>query len=178
MDREIEVKVLGVDLKDMERRLMAIGAKLVSKEYQINILLDTEHRFIKNDLGSYLRIRETKDLLNGKTRTDLTLKKNISKEGVRENIEISSRIEDRESLIRILEQLGYKIIDEGYKDRTSYVYEDIRFDLDKWDKSTYPYPYMEIEVEREQDLDRAIELLEINKDQISVESIMELRGRL
>ena len=178
MAREIEVKVLGIDLKDMEERLMAIGAKLMAREYQINILLDTEDRDIKTSLNSYLRIRETRNLLNGKTETHLTLKRNISKEDVRENIEISSRIEDKKAMIEILEELGYRVIDRGHKDRVSYTYDRLRFDLDRWDESTYPYQYMEIEMDNRQDLDRAMKLLDIDRDQISLKSIMELRREL
>ena len=59
----------------------------------------------------------------------------------------------------ILKDLKYEIIEEGYKERKSYKYNNIRFDLDKWDKDTYPFPYMEIEVEKEDDLEIAIKLL-------------------
>ncbi len=178
MAKEIEVKVLDVDLEDMEKRLIDIGAELISKEYQINTLFDTEDKYIEDNLNSYLRIRETRDLLNEEVRINLTLKKNIGKEGARENIEISSQVKNKESMIAILKQLGYKIINEGYKDRISYMYENIRFDLDRWDESTYPYPYMEIEVEKKEDLDKAIKLLNIHKNQISLKSIMELKEEL
>ncbi len=178
MAKEIEVKVLDVDLEDMEKRLIDIGAELISKEYQINTLFDTEDKYIEDNLNSYLRIRETRDLLNEEVRINLTLKKNIGKEGARENIEISSQVKNKESMIAILKQLGYKITNEGYKDRISYMYENIRFDLDRWDESTYPYPYMEIEVEKKEDLDKAIKLLNIHKNQISLKSIMELKEEL
>lgn len=178
MVKEIEVKVLDVDLKDMEKKLIDFGAKLVSKEYQINTLFDSEDKYIENNLNSYLRIRETKDLRNKEIRTNLTLKKNIGKEDARENIEISSEIQNKESIIEILKQLGYKRIAEGYKNRISYIYDNMRFDLDIWDKKTYPYPYMEIEVEKKEDLKKAIKLLNIHKNQVSLKSIVELKKEL
>lgn len=178
MEKEIEVKVLDVNLKDIEKRLIDIGAKLVSKEYQINTLFDSQDKYIENNLNSYLRIRETKDLINEQTKINLTLKKNIGKKGVRENIEISSEIKNKRSIIEILKRLGYELTDEGYKDRISYIYENIRFDLDRWDGETYPYPYMEIEVEKKEDLEKAIKLLAINKNQISLKSIVELKEEL
>ena len=42
MSKEIEVKVLNVDLKDMENKLIKLNAKLISEEYQRNIIFDTK----------------------------------------------------------------------------------------------------------------------------------------
>ena len=81
-------------------------------------------------------------------------------------------------MIYILKDLKYEIKEEGYKNRTSYIYQNIRFDLDKWDKNTYPYPYMEIEVEKKEDLEKAVNLLKIHKNNISTKSIMELKEEL
>lgn len=178
MAKEIEVKILNVDLDEMEKRLVDIGAKLISKEYQINIIFDSKDNYIENNLNSYLRIRETKNLLTDEVKVNLTLKKNISKDGARENLEVTTEIDDKQSMIYILKDLKYEVIEEGYKNRISYIYENIRFDLDKWDKSTYPYPYMEIEVEKKEDLEKAENLLNIDKDNISTKSIMELKEEL
>ena len=175
MTKEIEVKVLNVDLDEMEKRLVDIGAKLISKEYQINTIFDSKDKYIENELNSYLRIRETKNLLTQEVRVNLTLKKNIGKDGARENLEITTAIDNKESIIYILKNLKYEKIEEGYKYRTSYIYQNIRFDLDKWDKNTYPYPYMEIEVQKKEDLEKAINLLKIDRNNISTKSIMELK---
>ncbi|MCF6463564.1 class IV adenylate cyclase [Clostridium sp. Cult1] len=178
MTKEIEIKVLNIDLDDMERKLKELGAKLISKEYQKNIILDSKDRYIERELNSYLRIRETKNLLTNETIINLTLKKNVSRDGARKNIEITTRIDDIGSMISILKDLKYEIMEEGYKERRSYLYEKIRFDLDKWDKETYPFPYMEIEVEKEEDLNKAIYLLNINRNNITTKSIMELKEEL
>ncbi|NLY66371.1 MAG: class IV adenylate cyclase [Tissierellia bacterium] len=175
MSKEIEVKVLGVSLMEMENKLKELGAELVAEEYQINTVIDTKDRYIEKHLNSYLRIRETSNLLTGKRTIKLTLKKNIGKEKARENIEITTAIDDKKAMLEILKNLQFNVVQEGYKKRKTYVYENIRFDLDKWDENTYPYEYMEIEVKKEEDLDKAIELLDINKEQISTKSIMELR---
>ncbi|NLW23325.1 MAG: class IV adenylate cyclase [Tissierellia bacterium] len=178
MAKEIEVKVLNIDLDRMERSLKDIGAKLISKEEQTNILIDSKDRYIEKELNGYLRIRETKYILTNQSVIHLTLKKNIAREGARQNIEVSTKIDDKESLISILKDLGYEITDIGYKERTSYEYDNIRFDLDRWDENTYPYPYMEIEVEKKEDLEKAISLLNIDKNKISTKSIMELKREL
>lgn len=178
MAKELEVKVLNIDKKEMEERLASIGAKYLVKEEQINTLIDTKAKDIENELGSYLRIRETKDLDTGEKQIIFTLKENISREGIRENIEASTYISNKKTLIYILNRLGYEIVEEGYKERISYIYDDIRFDIDTWDEKTYPYTYMEIEVKKEDDLDKAIELLDIDKSQITTKSIVDLRREL
>lgn len=178
MAKEIEVKVLNVDLEEMEKRLVDLGAKLISEEYQTNTIFDSKDNYIQNNLNSYLRIRETKNLLTDEVKFTLTLKKNISKEGIRENIEVDTKIYDKESMIEILNSLRYEVIEEGHKHRLSYLYDNIRFDLDTWDKETYPYPYMEIEVEDKNDLEKAIKFLKINKENISTKSIIDLKNQL
>ena len=175
MSKEIEVKVLNVDLKDMENKLIKLNAKLISEEYQRNIIFDTKEPSRKLDTNTYLRIREVKNLISNKTDIKLTLKENIGKKSLRENIETTTKIDNIESMVYILENLGYEVVEDGKKYRKSYLYENIRFDLDIWDKNIYPYPYMEIEVKEPEDLDKAIKLLDINEANISTKSIMELK---
>ncbi|CAK7059977.1 class IV adenylate cyclase [Tissierella sp.] len=173
--KELEVKVLNMDLKEMESKLMSLGATLIDKELQVNTLIDSKESFIQSKLDSYLRIRETKSILTKDTKLTLTMKKNINREGIRENIEINTDISDKNAMLEILESLGYYVIQEGFKERTSYILNNARFDLDKWDDLTYPYPYMEIEVNDEDELEDIVKLLNIPKENISTKSIVELR---
>lgn len=175
---ELEVKVLNNDLKELEKRLIDLGAKLISREEQINTILDTDRKHIQNNLSGYLRIRETRSLIDDDRTMTLTFKKDLKGEGIRKNLEINSQIEEKENLIKIFKELGYNIINIGYKTRTSYLIEDMRFDLDIWDKNTYPYPYMEIEVKKKSDLERAIRLLNLDKKDITSKSITELQNDL
>lgn len=178
MAKEIEVKVLGIDKKIIEERLEKLGAKLISKEYQINTLYDSDEKIVERLGGGYLRIRETKNLITGETEVFFTLKKNISNKKARENIEIETKITEKAALNSILEHLNIKVVHEGTKERTSYIYEDIRFDIDTWDKSTYPYPYLEIEVLKKEDIKKAVELLELDEENVTTKSIRELRAEL
>lgn len=178
MSREIEVKVVGLDLDILEERLKSIGAGLISYEEQKNIILNTDSYFKEKNLDGYLRIREVNNKLLNRVDREITLKENMGRDGVRENIEIESEISDLDAMLEILSKLGYEVDKVGYKTRKSYLYDGIRFDLDTWDKETYPEPYMEIEVEGEEDLDRAIELLSIDKKNITTKSIVDLRRDL
>ncbi len=178
MGTEIEVKVLNIDLDEVENKLLDMGAELVAKEYQINTVIDSKDKYIQKKLNSYLRIRETTDLIKNKKDINLTLKKNVGQEEVRKNIEISVEIDDKDAMLNILKDLGYNVIEEGFKERKTYIYDGIQFDLDRWDQKTYPYPYMEIEVKDQDDLQRAIALLNISRDNISTKSITELKEEL
>ncbi|MTI49618.1 class IV adenylate cyclase [Sporosalibacterium faouarense] len=178
MAKELEVKVLNIDKERIEERLQSIGATLLKKEHQVNTIFDTEDRRIKKEENGYLRIRESKDILKDKTEYIFTLKKNISKDELRENVEIETKIEDSKSLEEILKYLELSIKHRGTKERVSYTYENIRFDIDTWDKATYPYPYLEIEVQEKKDLERAIKLLGLNPDNVTSKSLGQLRMAL
>src|SRR5690606_41164791 len=53
-------------------------------------------------------------------------------------------IYNKEAMLEILKNLQYNVVQEGHKRRKTFIYDNIRFDLDKWDQNTYPYEYMEI----------------------------------
>ncbi|SDY96793.1 adenylate cyclase, class 2 [Proteiniborus ethanoligenes] len=178
MAKELEVKVLNIDKGAIEEKLQNIGARLISKEYQINTLYDSENKTIENLGDGYLRIRETRNLLTDEVEILFTLKKNISSEIARENMEIETRVWDKAALNTILKHLNLNVIHEGTKERISYVFEDIRFDIDTWDVNTYPYPYLEIEVLKKEDIQKAVELLKIEARNVTTKSLRELRAEL
>lgn len=178
MEKELEVKVLGIDIKKIEEKIIDLKGQLIADEVQVNTLIDSKARPIKESLDAYLRIRETEDLLSGKSNVVLTLKKNIENENLRENIELNSEIEDKETVLEILKSLGFDNIKVGYKERKSYRLNRARIDLDRWDKETYPFPYVEIEVESHKHLNEIVDLLEIPRKNISNKSIIELQKEL
>lgn len=178
MTKELEVKVLDVDIKEIENKLKELNAVLIKKELQVNTLIDSYERPINDITKGYLRIRESKDLVNNTNTTTLTFKKNIKNKSIRENIEYNVDIKDRDSMVEILKLLGYNNIKIGYKERTSYSLNDARIEIDIWDKETYPHPYVEIEVETQEKLYEVISQLGISKENISTKSILELRKEL
>lgn len=173
--REKEVKVLNIDKDDIENKLKNIGATLIKDEEQINIRFDSEESILKRNLNGYLRIRITKNLLNGETKNTMTFKKSISRDKLRINEEIETEISNVEETTKIIEILGYKKKRPGLKHRRSYFYDNIIFEIDTWDKETYPKPYLEIEMSTEEDLEKAIKLLNLDRTQITSKSIAELR---
>ncbi len=172
--KEREVKVLNIDKDEIERKLINIGAKLIKDENQINYRFETEDGFLKKTYNGYLRIRVTKNLLNGETKNTLTFKRSLKRNTLRVNEETETEISDRENTAKILELLGYKQKRPGYKHRRSYVYENITFEIDTWDESTYSKPYLEIEMSSEEDLEKAIKLLDLDRRNVTTKPIDEL----
>ena len=177
MGKELEVKVLNINVNEMEKKLISVGAKLVKKERQENIIFDTRNIFSKQGIEGYMRIRETNNLLHEGKSYALTLKKRKYSKNLRKNIEIETQIENKDTLIEIFHELGIDIVHRGHKLRTSYAYENLLFELDIWDKETYPEPYMEIEMEKESDLEKAIKLRDLNREDITNKSLGILRNK-
>ncbi|MCR3954886.1 MAG: class IV adenylate cyclase [Gudongella sp.] len=178
MVKELEVKVLDIDVDDIQKLILSKGGKLIGKEKQTNTLIDSTEKPIKSFMDAYLRIRENHNLLDDKRTVTLTLKKNLPNSSLRENEEYNVFVEDRDALLKILEKLGFDKAKIGHKDRTSYSFLEGRIDIDIWDVDTYPNPYMEIEVLREQDLEDILKELEIPKEKVSRLSIVELQELL
>ena len=178
MERELEVKVLGIDLDKMESKVISLGGTLIANEIQTNTLIDSTERPIKGYIDAYLRIRETKDLLENKENILFTLKKSLDKNGLRDNIELTTEIKDKDMMLEILKNLGFDKSEVGYKERKSYEFMEARLDFDKWDVDTYPFPYMEIEVKDMKHLNEITKALGIPQENISTKSIVQLRKEL
>ncbi|MDW7668638.1 MAG: class IV adenylate cyclase [Bacillota bacterium] len=174
---ELEIKVLNIDKDKIESKLKKIGCNLVKDEYQYNYIFDSEERRLKKQYNGYLRIRKTVNK-DKSEKINLTLKRNIENSKFRKNIENNLSIDNVEEGIKILEALGYKLMHIGKKHRISYKYKDILFEIDTWDKETYPYSYLEIEVIKEEDIEKAVKLLDIDKKNITKKSIEELRDEI
>lgn len=173
--KEREVKVLNIDKDEIEKKLKGMGAILLKDEDQTNIRFDTEDNYLKKTYNGYLRLRITKNNLNQEIKNTLTFKKNISRDNLRINEETETEVSNWEEAVKILQILGYNKKRPGYKHRKSYLYDNIVFEIDTWDEETYPKPYLEIEMTDEEDLERAIELLQLDREQITSKPIDELR---
>ncbi len=178
MEKELEVKILDVDFKSLQTRIVELGGEIIAQEEQMNIIIDSSQNPISDKINAYMRIRITRDLLNDRTSNTLTLKEKTTREGIRENKEYNLTIGDVKTALKIFDKLGYDEMKVGYKNRKSYSLKSSRIDFDVWDKESYPHPYVEIEVAREEDLEGLLEDLKIDKEKISLKSIGELRQEL
>ena len=175
MEREIEVKLLDIDIDDFEEKIKKIGADFVKEEDQINITINsTAHKIYRKH--GYLRIRVAKS--DGVEKKYFTFKENISDIKVRDNIEHTTEINSVEDLINILKCLGYDKFHKGFKNRKKYNYKGLVIDIDTWDKNTYPKPYVEIEAPSMEEIYSLVDELEIDREHVSTMSIDELRKSL
>ena len=174
MQREIEVKVLNIDVDEMEEKLLALGGKEVSYEYQTNYTFAPEEGAFSN---GYLRIRESKFTDHSK-KIELTFKEVENVDDFRVNREYTVNIDSISMMTKILNQLGVSLQFKGEKERRSYTYKGQRFDIDIWDKNTYPEPYMEIEFTNKDKVDEVLDDLAIDRANVTTQSISELRENL
>lgn len=177
MEREIEVKLLGLDVEEFKAKLINIGAEKFLEEDQLNITINSSVHEINSGIG-YLRIRESKNLISGEDKKYFTFKEQITDKNVRENIEHTTEISDVMELRKILELMGYDLQIEGRKNRVSYKLNNIRFDVDTWDEETYPHPYIEVEANSEEELYEVLKKLQVDKKHISTLSIAELKDSI
>lgn len=172
MEREIEVKVLHVDLDEMEAKLVDFGGEKIGEERQTNYLIDSAAHPIPAGLG-YLRIRCIQK--DGGETVQCTFKEKKSDEGVRAYDEHTVIIDDAREMRAIFALLGYGLVEEAKKHRISYAFKQCRIDLDRWDPESFPEPYMEIEGPNREAIDEVIAALSIDREQVSTKSIAELK---
>lgn len=176
MHREIEVKVLNIDVDKMQEVLLSKGAKKIGSEYQTNYTYTTKDGDFEN---GYLRIRER--IVDGEKKpTEITFKQyaDSKDEDIRINDEYTSLISSASNMSKILNEIGVYEQFKGDKERISYSYKGQRFDIDIWEKSVYPDPYMEIEFTNTNLMDEILEDLGIDKENVTSDSIKQLREKL
>ncbi|MDO5036976.1 MAG: class IV adenylate cyclase [Tissierellia bacterium] len=175
-EKEVEVKVLGLDTQAIEDRAKKKGAEFLFEEHQVNITIDSQDHPIRHEKG-YLRIRlllEGEDIIH----REMTFKAAQSNDGARENLEYTTEIQDEKMMLAILKELGYDKINRGEKLRRSYKFMEGRLDFDTWDKATYPHPYLEIEGKNADHVDQIREALAIPRENLSKKSIGELQKEI
>ncbi|MDO5047710.1 MAG: class IV adenylate cyclase [Anaerococcus sp.] len=176
MQREIEVKVLNIDIEEMIEKLEGLGAERINHEFQKNYTFKPVGS--KEFDHGYLRLRETSHKGSDKKEIELTFKEIKVADDVRINNEYTTKVDSVTMMTRIFELIGVELEYKGEKERISYSYKGQRFDIDIWDKKTYPRPYMEIEFTNQSKIDDIIEELGIDKDNVTNKSITELRESL
>lgn len=174
MQREIEVKVLGIVPKEIEEKLISLGAEKINREMQKNYTFVPQTGDFEK---GYLRIRES-IVDDKKAPIELTFKEVKNDEEVRINNEFTVHIDSVSMMTSILEKMGVKLKYKGEKERISYRYKGQRFDIDIWDKYTYPYPYMEIEFTNQSKIDEILDDLDIDKSRVTTKSISDLISEL
>lgn len=138
---EFEIKFLEVNVPELEKRLLEIGAKKIG-EYEYRRMLLDYPDFRLNEKHSWLRLRT-----DGQE-TTLAYKERIKNPddnmrmrdlGMRE-IEIT--VNDYQKTYELMKALGFIIKREEENKRIRYQKSDVVFDIDIWPQIP---PYLEIE---------------------------------
>jgi adenylate cyclase class 2 len=133
--QETEVKFYVKDLKRVEERVRALGARLVqARVYEVNLRYDLPDGSLRQG-GKVLRLRQDE-------RARLTFKGPSQRsDGVLSRAEFETTLDDFESGRKILEALGYLPVATYEKYRSTYALGELHIMLDE-----LPYgDFMEIE---------------------------------
>jgi adenylate cyclase class 2 len=151
--KEIEVKILEIDRKEIEEALTFLGAEKI---------LDSDIQTIFFDFqdGKLLNAKDVLRLRKENNNVELTYKRvhitQTAKEAEEYSVEVSSIAE----MQKILENLGLHETENMLKHRISYKLVNVRFDIDRYLESYNFIPeFMEIEAENTELIDHYAELL-------------------
>jgi adenylate cyclase, class 2 len=124
--REIEIKILNINVEEIKKKLLDLGAKEIFNGEVHAILLDfPDKRMINAD--RFIRVRKVGN------QTELCYKGEKEKDSQfksREEIEVNTN--DFETTLKIFKKIGLKEFHEGRKRRESYKINNTRFEIDSW----------------------------------------------
>jgi predicted adenylyl cyclase CyaB len=162
--REIEVKILDVDIKGLVAKLKKIGAKKVeSGLVRITALDFPDEKLRKN--GSYIRVRTFGH------RTELVLKKNVEKSDFKIMDETETTLGDYETALKLFREIGIEAFAKQEKYRATYKLDNIKFEIDKYPTLNW---FVEVEAESKDDVIRGVELLGFSMSQTTSKSGKDL----
>ncbi len=141
--KEIEVKILDTDRKEVEKKLASLGARKIFEGVLEARYYDFKSFPLKK---KHLTLRLRKE----GARTILTFKKKVpnAKLKIREEHEVE--LSDFKTAKTILESLGLQDFSGIKKKRTSYALKDVKFEIDKYlGRYSFVPVFMEIEAEDE-----------------------------
>ncbi len=157
---EHEVKILEVNRKDLESKLMKLGAKKIYKGSLQTIFYDFKNRsLLKNK--SLIRIRS-----DGQ-KNYLCSKKPILNDDIKIMDENETEVSNLDEIKKILESIGLIPFLVTRKRRKSFSINGTHFDFDKYlDQHDYIPEFLEIESTSKDEIMRYCKLLGFNKTDI------------
>ena len=173
MAKELETRIIDIDLEALRKRLKELNAKKVKVEDQINDIYDFSDGRLLNAKG-YARIRTVYDRLNEKEIIFMTTKKLLSQGKFKEMEENEVIVSDKTMAEGIFKSLGLKLHQSIKKYRESYKLENGLVEIDINDKAFCPFPYIEIETYSEENLETIVSLLGYSMKDTTSKTIYQL----
>lgn len=156
--KELEVKILDINVDVIRNTLLKNNAVKVKEENQVNNIYDFPDNTLSMKKG-YARIRIVEDLLHKANHCYMTTKKLISQEQFKimeeHEVEISDSLEGE----NIFKSLGLRLNNSTKKYRESYKYKSTLIEIDINEKEFCPFPYLEIETSNTEELKEVVSLL-------------------
>jgi adenylate cyclase, class 2 len=148
-NKEIEVKILNIDVEKVRKTLLDAGAEKVFYGGIDVIHYDFPDFRIKNS-NCYFRLRKKGE------KTELVFKGDYESDDYATREETETKVEDFEKMKKIIAKLGMVIAIEYKKKRETYKLGNTLFEID-----FYPdFPaFIEVEAPREEDVQKGVKLL-------------------
>lgn len=171
--KEIETRIIKIDVATIRNILITNNAKKVKEENQINDIYDFEDKRLLKKNG-YARIRIVDDLINNNRIVYMTTKILISQDTFRVMEENEIVVSDKEAAENIFTSLDLIKVRSINRFRESYELEDGLVEIDINDKNFCPFPYIEIETDSEEKLERIVKLLGYTLEDTTSKTIYQL----
>lgn len=171
--KEMEIRILEIDVHSMRNKLLSLGCTKVKEENQINLIYDFPNKKLLNNKG-YARIRIIEDLMTNKTTNYMTVKKLLSSEKYKIMDEHETEILSSDQGKKILESLGLCLVQGIKKYRESYKFKDTLIEIDINQKDFCPFPYIEIESHDENQIKEVVRLLGYAMEDTTSKTIYEI----
>jgi adenylate cyclase class 2 len=169
--KEIEVKILEIDVEEIEKKLKEMGAEKVFEGEVISIYFDFSDKGLEKK-GRILRLRQKEN------KVILTYKKLISQDEAKIMDEYELEVGDFSSMKKIFEGIGLSPLYEFKKKRITYKLNQIHFEIDK-------YPdipaFLEVEAPDLSTIDEMVSELGFSKEKVnsySIKDVLEYYGKI
>ena len=154
--KELETRIVDIDVDDIREKLLSLGGKKVKSEDQVNEIYDFEDGRLLSAKG-YARIRTVTDRLSNKEITFMTTKKMLSQD-----------------TFKVMEENETIIMDAEMGRRESYELENALVEIDINDKSFCPFPYIEIETDSIENLEKVVTSLGYTLEDTTSQTIYDI----
>jgi predicted adenylyl cyclase CyaB len=164
---EIEIKFAVKDVKDVTQKLRKLGFRIaVGRHREKNYLFDDASDNLRN-AGKLLRVRKTP------SSQTVTYKGPIlAGSKLKHREEIECRIEQADTVIRILQEVGFKVRTEYSKYRTVFEKEDFNISLDETEAGNF----LEVEGPSDEEITKLGEKLGYSEQDFVRRTYAELIG--
>ena len=163
--KEIEIRILDIPLEETIRKLTALGVqKIFDGEMLVTRMDFPDGRLKKSD--RLLRIRKLGE------RVELCYKGKNESEMYKIQEETEVITSSYEDTIALFEKLGFMVVFQGQKHRTSYQLGKIKFELDTWPGIP---AFLEIEAPSTKEVKKYVRELGYTMKQTTTMSMTEIR---